>query len=147
MFHLQQNKTLQLWLWWFCWDILAMSWHFEHLIYPARFVSRTAEIIIRIRILNFRCNFYHLIWFCCLFLTSLCPMMHTLSTLVVKWCQDSKIASFLSWNCNILATSRQSVASQSPISRRLVAEDFKAKVFMKSVVDLPAAVWPLIANF
>ena len=39
------------------------------------------------------------------------------------------------------------VASQSPISRRLVAEDFTAKVFMKSVGDRSAAVRRQIADF
>ena len=72
--------------------------------------------------------------------------MHTLSTLVVKVCQDGKIASCWSWHCYLWATSRQSVASQSSMSLRLVAEDFIAKVFMKSACDRSTTVQWLVCD-
>ena len=64
------------------------------------------------------------------FLPPTCPMMQTLSTLVMKRCQDGMIALCWSWHCNMSVTSRRLVASQSLISGRLVAEDFRAKVLI-----------------
>ena len=66
-------------------------------------------------------------------------MMHLFSTLVVGdimsgW-QDSLM---LKLALQLVGASRRSVASQSPISRRLVAEDFTANIFMKSVGDRSA---------
>ena len=68
-------------------------------------------------------------------------MMHLFSTLVVGdimsgW-QDSLI----------LKLALQLVGDQSPISRRLVAEDYTANIFMKSVDDRSATCRGLIANF
>ena len=70
-------------------------------------------------------------------------MIHTLSKLEVKWCQDGKIATCLSWHCDLLATSRQLPANQSQTNRRLVASRFYAKVFMKLVSDRLVIDWRL----
>ena len=84
--------------------LLKLSLLFQHLIYPAQFVSKTADIIISIRSLKFSSNVYRLVWHCC-FWPPLCPMMHIRSTLVVNWFQDGiNIASCWSWHCNLMAT-------------------------------------------
>ena len=93
---------------------------------PAQFVSRIAEIIIRIRGLNFSSNFYRLIWYCCLFLTTSMPYgAHTFKACgeVMSGWQDSLML---------------------PVS--CVAKDFTAKEFMKSVDDRLVTDWQLFSD-
>ena len=87
---------------------------FYILIYLAQFVSRTAEIIIRISSMTFRSNVYRLIGYCCLFTTSMPHDAHTSNACdeIMSGWQDSLM----------LKLSLQSVGVQSPIGRPSIAE-------------------------
>ena len=105
------------------------------------------RFIIRIRSLNFGSNFYHLLWCCYLFLTTSMP--HDANTFnvcgeMMSGSQDCfllKLAHF-----NLSATNCQLVADQLPINHRPVAEDFRAKAFMKLIGDGSAPYQRLLEN-
>ena len=87
---------------------------FHILIYLAQFVSRTAEIIIRISSMTFRSNVYRLLWYCCLFTTSMPHDAHTFNAC------DERLSG---WQDSLmLKLSLQTVGVQSPIDRQSIAE-------------------------
>ena len=88
---------------------------FYILIFLAQFVSRTAEIIIRISSMTFRSSVYSLIWYCCLFTTSMPHDAHTFHAFfdeIISGWPDSLM----------LKLSLQTVGVQSPIDRQSIAE-------------------------
>ena len=101
---------LQLWLW------PSSSELFQHLTFSSTLSLGQLRYIIRIRCLNFCSNFYHLLWWCCLFLaTSLAHDANTFNAcgeMMSGW-QDSFV---WSWPCNLLPTNQWPVADGSPIS-------------------------------